>query len=369
MAVTKADLDKARQKLLNRKGSIKRDPMQWAPRVRDTLPKDGSPMIFRFRILPPMRQDEKVLDGDKSIVVKEEVDWAIEHGSHWFNNRPYECPRLVTKDPCPVCDIGFGLMKTTSDKEKRSAIAKSYLPKSYWAVNVYFLNADPNPDEIRGKVLWADINKTVFDICEQCVMADDQGSDEDPRPFGLFYDVDEGYVFQMDIRSKGGYPTYSMSKFLIKTRGPLAKSNSGERDDERIGSLLGQRHFLPYKIEKPNLDELEKIAGTIADDDVEAEEVAAGTAVDEDNVVEAGTASRPKPIQTKAAEAADDEVAEEAPKTAKKPVIKKPVTDEVVEEAPKAVAKAKPKPKPQPQQEEKEEDPEVQELLDELKAE
>jgi hypothetical protein len=373
--ITKEEIEKIRKRMLDKKGGgFRRDPTKFSVE-KAKLPKSGAIVTYKLRLLPPVNKGDKVLDGDKLVVAESDVDWAVEHGSHYINNRFYECPRIGDGGTCPVCDIGFGLFKKVSDKDKRSDIAKAYLSKGAWAVNAYFLNVQTNPEEIRGKVMWLDLNKSLYDICDQCIMADDAGNNEDdPKAFGAFFDEDEGFVLQMEVRLDNQFASYKTSKFLPRTAGPLVKTAEGTADAARIKEILSRRQILPRRFEKVNLDELTKIAATIGDDDDGAAEVEETAA----SVVRPGSKGRPLPAVVEEEEEAP---AAPAPKAKSKPVPvqeeEEPVAaaptseeEEPVVAKPKPLAAKKPAKPAEPVEEApaaaEENDPELASLLDTL---
>ena len=245
-------LDKIRAKIAARKGGgSQKDPDEWRP------PKVGPNDTFKAKafVLPPYAKGDELAGGEAETSMDEV--FFIQTGLHWINKRPYPCPRVFDNDDCPMCNLGFKLFQETSDKDARKEIARNYLPNTKYAVNLYFPDTKTNPEELRGKVVYFNAPKTIYDIMEDCIIKDDDGGDpDDPQAWGEFYKPDAAYPLIIEIKHKGGFNDYSMSKFLPKAQA-IAKS---EKDLEAI---LAQRHELAKKFPERTKKNLETLSSKI----------------------------------------------------------------------------------------------------------
>lgn len=245
-------LARVRKKLQDKQGSkFKADPTQWKPpTVGPTETKS-----YKFIILPPLSKGDPCWTDagpgtSKSITDMGDL-YYYQAGQHWIDKRPYECPRIHDEAECPICQLGFDLMAETEDKDTRSRIAKNYLSKNNQVVNIYFLDVQSNPEDVRGKVFWFSISqKGVFDRFSECINRDESeaagDTPEEAKAWGLFYMPDQCYVFNLIIKQKNKYNDYGDSKFLPSTRGYLATAN-GKPDVEKIRTILNSRHDLSAK--------------------------------------------------------------------------------------------------------------------------
>ena len=233
------DIQRIRQKMMERKSGAARDAHEY----RFPKAPAGEVISVYGRILPPTEAM-----GDL---------WFYVNGHHYIDNKHYECPRIHDRTDCPLCQFGFELMEGM-DKQQKSTIAKQYLARTYYAVNVYFPNVAAVPEDLRGKVMWCNIPSTLYAKCENCIMADNEGDPSDPQPFGLFYSVSSGYVMKVIIKEKGGYNNYEESKFLVNTKGPLTKNEA------QIAEILAKRHDLPTKFAARDLEALQAVVDRLA---------------------------------------------------------------------------------------------------------
>ena len=260
----KAMLDKVRKRLKEQRGGFQKDPHEWrAPKVAD-----GDTWRAKAFVLPPVQKGDKVASGVATATMDELLPF-IQVGDHWVNKKKYPCPRVYDGDKCPLCEFGFELFTDTTDKDMRRKISQRYLPRTYQAVNLYFPDIQSNPEELRGKVVYTSLSKTIADVLDACLNRDDDGGDEDePLPYGIFWDPEECYPLSIKIKHKGGYNDYSQTKLLPKLQ-PLAD------DGEKIEEILAMRHDLVAKFperNEENLKALQKIVdqvvnGTSDDDD------------------------------------------------------------------------------------------------------
>jgi hypothetical protein len=237
MAIIQPDaaLQRIRQQMLSRKGGGNKDPNEYRfPNVKGN-DMFAIPMI----VLPPT-----VSMGDL---------WFYLNGAHFINNKRHECPRIHDNQDCALCQFGFDLMEGVQGKDERSNIARMYLAKARWAINVYFPPVKQVPEELRDKVMWCNLPKALYDKCEACIMRDDTGDESDPQACGIFYDVQNCYVLKVVVEARGDYNDYKSSGFLPTSRRPLAPSA------EKIQEILSRRHDLPAKFSARDSEALMEI--------------------------------------------------------------------------------------------------------------
>lgn len=300
----KEQLRKIREKVRKKKGERQRDPDEWRP---PRLEADKEMKAKGF-IMPPLEKGDASSKG----VAKYGMDgvYFIQVGDHWINNKKHPCPRVYDNDECPVCTLGFDLIRDTQDKKARSELAKQYLPQTRFAVNIYFPKYATNPEEIRGKVVYYSMPSTMFDKLDQCLNSDGPGEDnDDPQPWGFFYDENDAYPFLIHITKQGIYNDYSQCKFLVNAQGPIAKTES------KIEDVLAMRHDLVDRFPARNADNLktlEKIVEGIMNgvDDNDSD----GFDADEESK-EPAPKAKPKPSKekTEAKKAELEEELEEEP--------------------------------------------------------
>lgn len=254
----KAMLDKIRAKMKARSGGGRqRDPHEFrAPKVQK-----GQTFKVKAYVLPPLNRGEMCSSGEEAKIGMDDL-FYFPVGFHWINNKYHPCPRIFDGDDCPYCSFGFDLMRETDDREARSEISRTYLPRTQYAVNLYFPPFKTTPEEFRGKVMYYALPKTIFDKLEECIQRDDDGGDaDDPMPFGLFYDPENAYTLAIEITKKGEYNNYENSKFLPASLGPIAK------DDKKIQAILDMRHDIPDKYDDRDPSALRKIVAEIMNTD------------------------------------------------------------------------------------------------------
>ena len=313
-----AMLAEVRKKMAAKAGGRQRDPNEFRPQQVGV----GKEMKYKFVVLPGLTNGETCLSGKAS---KEMDLWMVPVGTHWINGRPSECPRVHDNEDCPVCTMGFELMRDTEDPIQRKELIKLYMPRTAWAVNIYFPAFANTPEELRGRVMWYQLPKTAYDIMAKTLERNStENSPEDPKAYGFFYLPDESYVFQLEAHHKGGFNEYSQSKFLASTRGPIIKKADGTADMEKIQEILDKRHDLFSKFGKRDAAALAKIVKQLVNPAAaEAAEAEADELLTE--------------------EAPKTEAKKEAPKTEKKPEAPK---TEAKKEAPKTEAKVEKKAEP-----------------------
>jgi hypothetical protein len=321
--MSKYDIAAIRNKLKAKSGSKFKDPNEFRP----TQPKDGETFKYRFFVLPPLQAGDTCVEGKAS----RDMDmFYVPNGSHWINNRPYPCPRVHDEETCPLCDLAFDLMNEVGDdKKKKSEIAKTYLPRGQHGMNIYFLNSEVNHEDLRGKVKWYNPSKQVYDIMEKCLYAEDQGDQVDPQAFGVFYDEEAAYVFQLECAKDAGYVSYKTSKFLAAAgkRPIAAKKVDGEivAVPDKITELLDLRYDVYTKFETRNVADLDGVVNRILNKDDSND---AGFDVDEVEVV-----ATSKPVsQDIAGEEPVTEDVEEVPSETKMAASDDDVTEDELED-------------------------------------
>ena len=295
----KEQLRKIREKVRKRKGERQRDPDEWRPPRLEV----GKDLKAKGYIMPPLEKGDASAAGK----AKHGMDgvYFLQVGDHWINNKKYPCPRVYDNDKCPLCDLGFDLIRDTEDKKARSELAKAYLPQTRYAVNIYFPKYSTNPEDLRGRVIFYSMPSTMFDKLDKCLNNDDPGDDpQDPQPWGFFYDENDAYPFLIHITKQGIYNDYSQCKFLVGAQGPIAKTA------EKVEQILEMRHDLVAKFparSADNLKDLEKIVQGILDGSDEND----NDGFDADETTE--ESKKPKPKPAKKAEVEEKvEVEEEA---------------------------------------------------------
>jgi len=250
--MSKYDVAKVRKKLQEKQGSRFKDPNEFKP----PQASDGDTIKYRFYVLPPLKKGDVCADGTASRTMEL---FYVQNGAHWLNNRTHACPRVHDEEECPICSLGFDLMGETDDKDRRRDIARQWLPRTQYAVNVYFPKDKVNPEEVGGKVMWMNASKQLYDAWEACIMNDDAGDPDDPQAFGVFFDEEDGYLFQLQIKKKNKWNDYSTSKFLASVgKRPIA-SKGGKPLPERIETILSQRHDLYTKFQPRDPEALQKM--------------------------------------------------------------------------------------------------------------
>ena len=328
------DIQKVRQRMLDRKGGS-RDPNEYRfPKARGS-----EKHIARFRTLQPTESMKGL--------------WYYVNGSHYVNNKRLECPRIHDNEECPLCSLGFQLMEDQS-KEKRSAIAKAYISRKYYAINAYFPPFTDTPEDLRGKIFWINLSQTLYDKCEECIMRDSAGDDSDPQAFGNFYSPKSGYVLQVIVKSKNDYNSYEESKFLVSTKGPLHK------DESKIVEILGKRYDVPSKFQPRDMDALQ------AEVDKLLNKGPKGGGFDADKSGHGSEPGSEKPAEEELEQPPAESRSPKPPKAAAKPQAQKPPEEapaEVPTEAPAEV------PEETPGDGGPEADAELKRLLSEIKKE
>jgi hypothetical protein len=259
------DLAAARNKLKGTVSGRRSDPDEFRP---DKV-GSGQTMTWRFFILPPL------LVGDQ--LAKGKVDHAMDtfcipEGTHWINKQPFGCPRIWDGSHCPFCQFGFDLYKQTpkSDKVARAAIGSDWMPSTYFLTNIYFPRIKKNPENLQGQVRYYRAPQTCLNIWQQAMERDGPGNgdDDDKEAFGIFYDENAAFLFNLEAILNGQQNGYKSSKFL-GNRGvptPIAIKD-GAADPAGIQDILNRRINLWEKVIVPDPEKLQKMFDSIQDGD------------------------------------------------------------------------------------------------------
>lgn len=317
------DVAAIREKLKKQMSGKFTDPDEFRPPKAES----SEPIKFRFFILPPLFKGDKIKSG---VVDKTMEQFFVTHGNHWINDKPHPCPRIWDGTDCDICQTGFDLLKEEKDEDKRKAIVKAWMPSAYYMVNIYFTSSSVNPEELRGKVKFFNAPKTCFDIWTSTLLKDDAGDADDPTAFGVFFDENSAFQFQLEVAKNGRNNSYKTSKFI---------ANGGEptpmlKDKDKLAKLLEMRHNLFAKIEMPDPAKIKKLASAMLDGD------------DSDDGFDEDEASDKKATQTKAAAKIESAKAEK-PKTSPKKEVIEEDEDMLVDESPLVDEEPKAKKKPE----------------------
>lgn len=351
------DIDAIRKNLQKAVSGKRIDPDEFrVPKVTDKSLK------YRFFVLPPILAGDKTKDG----TAKTSMDnFFVTHGEHWINNKPYACPRVINNEECELCSTGFELLKRAKadnkPKQVSEAIRKQWMPSTSYYINVLFTHFKHNPDELKGQVKYYKAPKTVLDIFVAALSRDDSGDDEDPQAYGIFFDENKAFAFELEAVKDGSYNGYKSSKFIANNgiAVPIVRLESGEPDKAAIKKALENRIDIITKLDKPDQGKISRLASTILNGDDEDEQPSSG-GFDDDETISVKTetkATKKKPLEEEVADVLlpinEDEDDEPAPKPKK------------AEPMAKAKAEEKPKKAPPPQPED-DDDVDVDALLDQL---
>lgn len=266
--MSKYDVQAIRNKLKSTMTGKYSDPDEFKPEKANST---TDPIKYRFFILPPLMKGDILKTGE----VKKTMDqFFISHANHWINDKPYPCPRVWDGSDCKVCQFGFDLLKEEAnqkDEDKRRKIIRQWMPTTYHMVNIFFPNWKGNPEELRGKVKFYNASKTLFDQWTTTLMRDDCGDPDDPQAFGIFFDENAAFTYELQVLKQGRQNSYKTSKFLPNGGEPvpMIKAKPGESNEEVLAKLLRSRHNLWDKVNMPDVEKLEKVFSimTHGDDD------------------------------------------------------------------------------------------------------
>ncbi len=318
------DLNAIRKKIADAAGK-KNDPLEFKPKKV----ADGEVMSYRFFVLPPLSKDDKCVGG----VASRDMDmYTIANGAHWINNRPYGCPRTLQGEQCPVCDYGFKLLGEIpkEDEATRTKVKRDFMPASYHLVNIYFTNSKSNPEELRGQVRYFAAPHTCYKLWNDAISRDTCGEEDDPQAFGVFFDENSSFLFQLQVTKNGQNNSYVQSKFIVKDMPcPIAESKS------EIKEILSRRIDLYTKLYDVDLSALNKALKLMVDGDDSSD---SGFDEDETRPKRSSVSeSRSEPSEKKKDRLAEEEAVSSKPKPKPKPA-KVEEDDDVDDEVDKLMA-------------------------------
>lgn len=293
------DVNAIRQSLKKTISGKFSDPDEFRPeKAKNSI----DPIRYRFFILPPLKTGDQLKTG----AVKQSMDnFFVRHGQHWVNERPHPCPRVYDGSECAICSYGFQLLQECKDKkygdDRKNAILRQWMPSTYYMVNIFFTNWKGNPEDLRNKVKWYNAPKTCVDKWTSTLMRDDKGDEEDPDAFGIFFDENAAFCFELAVLKEGKSNSYKTSSF-IKNNGvpvPMVKNADETPNPKAIDLLLKSRSNLWEKVEVPEPAKIQRLASQmISGDDDDAPSLSSG-GFDADETKEP-TAPAPKAVEPKA---------------------------------------------------------------------
>jgi hypothetical protein len=233
------DVEAIRKKLKASMSGKFSDPDEFRP---EKAKSQSEPVKYRFFFLPPLAMGDVLKSGKVNQGMEQ---FFISHANHWINDKPHPCPRVWGQgDKCPICNYGFDLLKDEiikKDDNKRQAVIKQWMPTQYYMTNIFFLQTKENPEDLRGRVMFYNAPKTIIDICMACLMRDDAGDPESPEAFGVFFDENAGFPFELQVLKSGRNNSYKTSKFLATPR-PMVRNQDGSANPKAISEVLARRH-------------------------------------------------------------------------------------------------------------------------------
>jgi hypothetical protein len=268
------NINRIRDQIRNKLGNRPLDPFEFRP------PKAKKDEIIKIRmyILPPLNEGDTCNGGTASRGMDDL--FCIKHGNHWVNKRAYPCPRTNHDWPCEMCDTGFeqlrAIPKNDQNQDARQAVVRNWLSQQVYLVNIYFPNISSNPESLRGKVMFFNAPKTCFDQWTAAINRDAGGDTADPEAYGVFYDPEAAFMYQLEIQLSGNNNSYKTSRFLASMGAhPIARKKDQSIDEKRIQDILDQRHDLWTKIEVAKPEVIHKLVNQIMNgDDSEGDESA-----------------------------------------------------------------------------------------------
>jgi hypothetical protein len=258
------DINQIRNNIQKAVSGKRNDPDEFKPAKVDQNNTEG--IKYRFYILPPFSVGETLKGGS---IAKATMDnFFIQHGQHWINSKPYSCPRVWDGTKCDLCNFGFELLKkakaNSASDEQKKAISSQWMPSTYYMMNIFFTNFKGNPEELRGKVRYFNATKGVIDLLTAAAMRD-ESDPEDPSAYGVFFDPDNAFAFDLSVKPDGKYNSYKSSTFYVNNGipVPMIKLADGTADEKSIAKLLANRVNLFDKIELPDPDKITRLANSI----------------------------------------------------------------------------------------------------------
>lgn len=246
--------------------------------------KDGAELKYRFFILPPLRAGDVLKSGE----VSQSMDnFFLTNGQHWINEKPHACPRVWDGSDCDVCQYGFDLLKECKEKkygeDRKKSIVQTWMPSTYYMVNIFFTNWKGNPEDLRGKVKYYNAPKTCLDKWMATLMKDDKGDPEDPEAYGVFFDEANAFCFELVATKDGKSNGYKTSSF-IKNNGvpvPMIMNEDRSANVAKLKQLLSLRIDLFSKVDTPDPSKIKRLANTLIHGDDEQERSSGGFDNDE----------------------------------------------------------------------------------------
>jgi len=228
---TKSQFEELRKKFEEKKEGAKKPAVEekkFDYKFQPTLAKGEARAVYTIRILPHIH----VNDGVDEPWVENKVHIFKPKGSD--KNTYQICPSTHDdKAKCPICEhskMWFAKGDKTSED-----IGRTFWKKKRWHVNVY-VKADPRKGEANqtGKVLVWEFGPKVMDKLSEALTMHKM----------FFWDVEEGFDFNLVIKTVGGYNNFDSSDFARE------KSRLVE-DDETLDKI----HSKIYDLKKLILDQ------------------------------------------------------------------------------------------------------------------
>jgi hypothetical protein len=308
------DLDAIKRKLKEFDGR-KSDPDEFRPGKAEK----NKPLKYRFYILPGLLQGDKAKSG----IVQKSMDlFFVSYGQHWVRNQPSACPRIWDGSDCELCDFGLKLLrdKELSDEE-RTKIRKDWLPSSNYVVNIYFPNTKINPEELRGKVMYYKAPKTLFDIWTACInrdapdgsettSVDDEDAGSSFEPYGVFFDENAAWQFELNVELNGKSNGYKSSKFVYgadKKPVPMIRNEDGSPSHKLIAKIMSERIDIWQRLEVPDRAKIKKLSQVLIHGDDEEDAAPIRSSFDEDEEVDNKPSKKSSPRQSIAEEDEEDQ--------------------------------------------------------------
>jgi len=281
------DVAKIRQQLKKSMAGKFNDPDEFKPRKAES---ERDAIKYRFYVLPPLQAGDVLKIGQ---VQKSMEQFFVVHANHWISDKPHPCPRVWDNaTECDICNFGFELLKDQKDEDARRKIIKTWMPTTYYMVNIFFTNSKINPEDLRGRVMFYNAPKTCFDHWIAALMRDDAGDEEEPQAYGVFFDENSAFLYQLEVLKQGKQNSYKTSKFIVPgdKKQPLARpmivDAEGKPITDSIKKLLRLRHNLWSKIEVPDPAKIQKVFLMMTAGDDDADHADAGFDEDETKVTE-----------------------------------------------------------------------------------
>jgi len=274
------DIDAIRKNIKKAVSGKFTDPDEFKPEKA----KEGTEIKYRFFVLPPIKQGDVLKSGTAT---RSMDNFFLTHGNHWINDRPHACPRIWDGSDCEICQYGFDLYKECKEKklgeERKKEIGKQWMPNTNYMVNIFFTQWKGNPEDLRGKVKFYNAPKTCLDKWMATLMKDDKGDAEDPEAYGVFFDENSAFCFELVVTKDGRTNGYKTSGF-IKNNGtpvPMIMNEDRTPNKKKIEQLLQLRIDLFTKVETPDPGKIARLANTMISGDDDDAEVGGGFDADE----------------------------------------------------------------------------------------